>query len=56
MEFERSLFRIHERLIYSDKSEKVVNFLFKFFIVTSIFSLLRFIHYHKAYVNDGNIL
>lgn len=65
MEFERSLFRIHERLLYSEKSEKIVTLLFKFFAVTckhsvllytAIITFLRFVHFHKSYVNDGSIL
>ncbi len=57
MEFERSIFRVHDRLLRGGDKVKncLKNFLMIFFFLW-MFSALNFLLYHFKFVNDSSIL
>jgi hypothetical protein len=68
MEFERGIYRMHERMLQNRTAPKIANIVFKIGVVVSkflimasyiligILSIIKFIHFHKSYVNNGEIL
>ena len=56
MEFERSIFRVHDRLLRGLEKKKYLDYAQKFFLALSAFSFLNFIIYHNMYVDKNDIL
>ena len=56
MEFERAIFRMHERILQGPSTSLCVNWMQKFCILYSLICLIQFVTYHKVYVNDQSIL
>jgi hypothetical protein len=56
MEFERSIFRVHDRLLKGVEKKKYLEYAQKFFLALSAFSLLNFVIYHNLYVDRNDIL
>ena len=67
MEFERSLFRVHERTLKSPKVVKCLAYSYQALLFTCnplnlvmqlvvTLSLVLFVYFHKTYVNSGAVL
>ena len=56
MEFERSIFRMHERLLLSRSCPKLATVVQRSFCALFVWLLLGFVVYHKQYVNSSDIL
>ncbi len=56
MEFERSIFRMHERLLLTRSCPKITTVVQRYFCAMFVYFLLAFIIYHKMYVNNSDIL
>lgn len=56
MEFERSIFRMHERILMSRSCPKFVMVVQRVSCAVFVYLLTAFVIYHKLYVNDGRIL
>ena len=56
MEFERSIFRMHERLLLQRSCPKIAKIVQRVSCALFIYLLLAFVIYHKLYVNDSEIL
>lgn len=56
MEFERSIFRVHDKLLRGQEKKRWLNNLQRFFLCMTIYSLMNFILYHKNFVNKNDIL
>lgn len=56
MEFERSIYHMHERFL-SNRSAKTVLTVTKWVsLVYAIYAFFHFVAYHRIYVNKGHIL
>lgn len=56
MEFERSVYRVHERCLRSPSTKKCLNFLLTAFVFNVIINLLCLVLFHSMFVNDNSIL
>ena len=56
MEFERSIFRMHERLLLSRTCGKCTKIYQRFACCMFFYFFLGFVFYHKLYVNNSDIL
>jgi hypothetical protein len=56
MEFERSIFRVHERLLRGQEKKKYLENFQKVFFGLTIFSFLNFWMYHVSFVDKNDIL
>ena len=56
MEFERSLYRIHERMLQGSGTKKCLNVHLGVLAVFFVYAVLNFLTYHKLYVNKSDIL
>lgn len=56
MEFERSIFRMHERLLLSPACPKMTKYIQRAFCLVSVYLIIQFVIYHKLYVNQSSIL
>lgn len=54
MEFERSIFRMHERILLGKK--RLVSYLKRCTCTIFLYLFIGFVIYHKSYVNNGAIL
>ena len=56
MEFERSIYRVHERLLKGANTKSCLNKLTIFFGVMTIFSLVNLCLFHSMFVDDNSVL
>ena len=56
MEFERSLFRIHEKILSSRRGKSVVKIGIIIMMIFLFYSLSIFIYANKIYINQSNCL
>ena len=56
MEYERSIFRMHERLLLAPQCGKFVTIIQRSFCCLFIYLLIAFIVYHRTYVSQSDIL
>lgn len=56
MEFERTIFRMHERCLIGPHCNKFVRIYQRCICMMFIYFLSAFVIYHKLYVNTGDIL
>lgn len=56
MEFERSIFRMHERLLLTRSCPKIVTIVQRLSCAIFAYLLVSFVIYHKLYVNQSSIL
>ena len=53
MEFERSIFHMHERFLIHRKAKAVLTFTKWASLIFSIYAFLHFVAFHRIYVNKG---
>lgn len=56
MEFERSIFHMHERFLLNSSAKTVLTVTKWASLVVSIVTFLHFVAYHRLYANRGHIL
>ena len=56
MEFERSLFRVHERILRGKTPKRIIWCLEVFFLLLTLFSLTALVMFHQSYVDKNDIL
>ena len=56
MEFERSIFRMHEKLLLAPACPRFTKYLQRFSCLIFVYLLLSFVVYHKLYANRSDIL
>lgn len=56
MEFERSIFRMHERLMLTPNVDKGIRLVRHTCCLIFVYMLLSFVTYHKLYVNKSSTL
>ena len=56
MEFERSIFRVHDRMMRGNSSQKLFTILVRVFSVFTVTSLCNFLIFHNLYVDKNDIL
>jgi hypothetical protein len=56
MEFEKSIFRVHEKLLRGPRSKPFIAGIEKVFGVLSVFSLVNFLIFHYLYIDSNDIL
>jgi uncharacterized membrane protein len=56
MEFERSMFRVHEKLLKGNKQKCFLWFLQLVFFLFTVFSFVTLSLYHRLYVDSNSIL
>ena len=56
MEFERAIFRMHERILQGRNSGKCINIFQKMCCLYTLIMLVQFVAYHKVYVNNKTTL
>jgi len=56
MEFERSIFHMHERFMSSRSTKSVLITTKWISLICSVYCFLHFIACHRVYVNKGSIL
>ena len=56
MEFERSIFRVHDKLLRGPRSKDILGTIEKVFLFLTIYSLVNFLMFHYLYVDKNDIL
>lgn len=56
MEFERSIFRVHDKLLRGPRSKALLTTIEKIFKFLTLLSLLNFLIMHNLYVDKNDIL
>ena len=56
MEFERSIFRMHERILISNKCPIIVKYVQRVSCCIFVYLFIGFILYHKMYSGHSDIL
>ena len=56
MEFERSIFRVHERCFQNPLAKRQTLIMLIICLVLTIIASIQFVAYHKMYVNNSEIL
>jgi hypothetical protein len=56
MEFERSIFRVHEKLLKGRRTKDLLTIIERVFKFITLLSLLNFLLFHYNYVDKNDIL
>ena len=56
MEFEKSIFRVHDRLLRGPNVKKCLLYTECLFLILTIFSMTTFIVFHNLYIDKNDVL
>ena len=56
MEFERSIFRVHERVLQGPEAKKWLARLLWFFAILTLYSIANLVLFHSTFVKDRSVL